>query len=77
MTNPAAPQITPRLLCETLAAAYLGRSKTCFRQDVAKGRLPQPSDRNGRRRLWDIRILDKHVDGLSGLAASSNSWDDI
>lgn len=66
----------PRLLNEETAAGYLGISKTSFRARWQKGTLPQPH-RDGRRLLWDIRLLDRYVDALSGISASSNSWDDL
>jgi len=68
---------TPRLLDEETAAAYLGISKSHFRKLWEKDRvLPQPH-RLGNRLLWDRRLLDRYVDALSGIAPSSNSWDDL
>lgn len=68
--------LTPRLVDEETAAAYLGRGRTRFREQVLRGQLPGPSDRNGNVRLWDIRILDRHVDQLSGIGPEPISdWD--
>lgn len=67
---------TPRLLSEDQAAAYLGISKTGFRQRWQKAELPQPH-RIGQRLLWDRRLLDRYVDALSGLGETSGSWDDV
>lgn len=66
----------PRLFDENTAAAYLGIGKTRFRQRWQAGELPQPH-RDGRRILWDRRLLDRYVDALSGLGATSGSWDDL
>jgi hypothetical protein len=43
------------------AAAYLGLGVKRFRDDVAKGLLPQPR-RHGRRLVWDKHALDKALD---------------
>ena len=67
----------PRLLCEEDAAAYLGRSRNKFRDGVAARVLLQPSDQNGNRKLWDRRVLDRHVDALSGIGEVDNPWDSL
>lgn len=67
--------IAPRLVDEDTAAAYLGRGRTRFREQVEKGLLPQPSDVNGNVKLWDLRILDQYVDQRSGLAPQTSGWD--
>lgn len=71
------PLDAKRLVSEKEAALYLGRSVTRFREGMRKFALPQPSDRNGRRRLWDRRLLDRHVDMLSGFENNQISWDDL
>lgn len=76
MTVPQ-PGITPRLLSEQQAAAYLGRSASRFREQVAARILPQPVTKNGNRRLWDVRLLDRYVDQLSGINDNSGSWDGL
>ncbi len=76
MARAALAPLSPRLIDEATAAAYLGRGRTTFRDQRAKGLLPPPSDRNGNIPLWDVRVLDRFVDSKSGLTASSNSWDD-
>jgi predicted DNA-binding transcriptional regulator AlpA len=68
--------LIPRLIDESSAAAYLGFSRTRFRDQVEAGALPQPVTRNGNRRLWDRHLLDRYVDALSGLADTSDSWAD-
>jgi hypothetical protein len=60
----------PRLLNADLAAAYVGVSKTTFLGDVGK-RWPLPISQ-GRRRVWDIRQLDEHVDQLAGVGEASD-----
>lgn len=67
--------ITPRLVDLATAAAYLGRGETKFREQVRRGELPAPSDKNGNVELWDIRILDQYVDQRSGLGADLKGWD--
>lgn len=69
--------LIPRLLNEDQAAAYLGRSRNAFRAQLARGELPQPSDRNGNRNLWDRQLLDRHVDLLSGIGDAENPWDSL
>lgn len=69
-------QLTPRLIDEETAAAYLGRGRTKFRDQVSRKQLPGPSDRNGNVPLWDVRLLDRHVDQLSGLMPGPvTGWD--
>ena len=65
-----------RLIGEADAARYLGRSKTTFREQVRAGKLPAPTDQSTRRRLWDKRVLDRHVDSLSATADTRNPWDE-
>lgn len=68
--------LTPRLVDEETAAAYLGRGRTKFRDQVSRKQLPGPSDRNGNVPLWDVRLLDRHVDQLSGIGSEPVSeWD--
>jgi len=66
----------PRLLDEDTAAAYLGIGKTRFRSRWQAREIPQPH-RDGKRLLWDRRLLDRYVDALSGLASNSGTWDDL
>lgn len=66
----------PRLLSEDQAAHYLGVGKTQFRKRWQERTYPQPV-KEGRRLLWDIKMLDRYVDALSGIGANSNSWDDL
>lgn len=72
----AIAEITPRLIDEATAAVYVGRSRSAFRDQVARGTLPAHSDSNGNVKLWDVRILDRYVDQRSGLGAPSSGWDD-
>lgn len=67
--------ITPRLVDEETAAAYVGRGRTKFREQVEKGLLPAHSDVNGNVKLWDLRRLDAHVDQLSGFGETLSEWD--
>jgi hypothetical protein len=56
--------LTPRLLCRDAAAAYLGISANHFEEHVADA---VPAIEIGRRKLWDIRALDRWLDERSGL----------
>ena len=76
MPRPNIAPLTPRLIDEVTAAAYIGRSRTAFRDQRARGELPAPSDKNGNVPLWDVRILDRFVDAKSGLGPETNSWGD-
>lgn len=75
-TRPNLAPLTPRLVDEVTAAAYIGRSRTAFREQRKRGLLPAPSDSNGNIPLWDVRVLDRFVDTKSGLVPQSNTWDD-
>ncbi|MEV4934576.1 hypothetical protein [Sphingobium sp. LSP13-1-1.1] len=67
--------IAPRLVDEETAAAYLGRGRTRFREQVKAHQLPGPADRNGNVDLWDLRALDRYVDQRSGIRSSLGEWD--
>lgn len=56
--------MTPRLLCREFAAAYLGISPNHFDEHVAESVKPIEL---GKRKLWDIRALDRWLDRQSGL----------
>lgn len=61
----------PRRLDEREAAAYLGISLSKFRVgwQAKVPRYPQPT-RDGGNVLWDIKVLDAHVDAESGFTAT-------
>ncbi|WP_274627590.1 helix-turn-helix transcriptional regulator [Arvimicrobium flavum] len=59
------PNLPPRGLSRTEAAAYVGVSASLFDQMVGDGRMPKPKEINGRR-VWDIRRVDKAFDELPG-----------
>jgi predicted DNA-binding transcriptional regulator AlpA len=59
--------LRPRLIKEDTAAAYLGISKTNFRQRWQRSEMPRPIT-IGTPLLWDLKLLDRYVDALSGLA---------
>jgi hypothetical protein len=56
--------LTPRLLSRDLAAEYCGVTPPTFDEHVA---TVIPPLEIGRRRLWDIRALDRYLDVRSGL----------
>lgn len=76
MARPHIAPLPPRLVDEVTAAAYIGRGRTAFREQRARGLIPAPSDFNGNVPLWDVRVLDRFVDVKSGIAPVSNSWGD-
>lgn len=55
--------MTPRLLCREAAAAYLGISANHFEDHVAAA---VPPVEIGKRKLWDVRALDRWLDRQSG-----------
>lgn len=56
------PGLTPRMLCREAAAEYCGISGTHFDTHV-----DVPPVEIGRRKVWDIRSLDRWLDQRSGL----------
>lgn len=68
--------IVPRLVDAETAAAYIGRGRTKFEDQVKKGELPAPSDQVGNVKLWDLRVLDRYVDRRSGFGSPALGWDD-
>ena len=66
--------MTPRLLSEDAAAAYLGVHRETFEQHVR----PQiPPIEIGTRKLWDLKTLDDWLDRQSGLIERlrpANQW---
>jgi hypothetical protein len=56
--------MTPRLLSEDAAAAYLGIHRVTFEEHV---RPHIPPVEIGARKLWDVKSLDAWLDQQSGL----------
>jgi hypothetical protein len=56
--------MTPRLLSRELAAEYCGVTPPTFDEHVVPS---VPPVELGRRRLWDVRALDRWLDEQSGL----------
>jgi excisionase family DNA binding protein len=68
------PNLPPRGLARTEAAAYVGVSATKFDEMVHDGRMP-PAKIIDSRRVWDIRKLDKAFDALPDAAEKNdNPW---
>jgi hypothetical protein len=65
--------LTPRLLSRDAAAAYCGVTAETFEQHVRPHVKPVEI---GARRLWDIKALDRWLDGRSGLAEALRPIDD-
>lgn len=69
--------LPPRGLSRLEAAAYVGISPTLFDQLVAEGLMPRPISM-GRRRIWDVRALDRAMDALAAKSHSDDGddkWD--
>lgn len=64
----------PRLLSEDQAAAYVGVSRETFRQLVKAGTYPQR--REGKRVLYDRRVIDRIEDMRSGLTGTDSASDE-
>lgn len=56
----------PRRMDAAMAAAYLGVGESTLRDGWPKGRYPAPI-RDGKRVLWDKRVLDQWADLTAGL----------
>jgi len=69
----------PRLMSADLAASYLGLSRTTFLDRVKVRRFPAPM-REGKRTLWDRRLIDRAIDlysGVSDAQAKESGWEDM
>lgn len=56
------PGLTPRLLSREAAAAYCGISPTTFDETIGEAVAPVELRR---RKLWDIKAIDRWIDGRS------------
>ena len=57
-----------RMLSETQAAKRCGISTTTFRRLVDSNIVPQPvSHPDVERNLWDVKVLDRYLDKISGI----------
>jgi hypothetical protein len=65
--------MTPRLLSEDAAAAYLGIHRETFEEHI---RPHIPPVEIGSRRLWDIKALDYWLDQQSGLVEALRPTED-
>lgn len=66
------PGLTPRLLGREAAAAYCGMSAGHF-----DAHCPVKPHEYGKRKLWDVRALDRWIDQGSGLDqpyTSNEEW---
>lgn len=70
------PNLPPRGLSRTEAAAYVGVSATKFDQMILDRRMPRPKRVDGRV-IWDRTALDRAFDALpdDGGQVSDNPWD--
>ncbi len=70
----------PARMGEDMASLYFGISLTAFRERVEAGTYPQPI-REGKRKLWSRRQLDRFVDEQFGLphegGPEDGTWDDL
>jgi predicted DNA-binding transcriptional regulator AlpA len=75
--SPLPPNLPPRCLRRTEAAAYIGVSPSLFDQMIYKGVMPKPL-RFGERVFWDRHAIDRAVDEMAARTspeAASNEWD--
>ena len=74
------PNLPPRGLTRTMAAAYTGVSPTLFDEMVKDDRMPKPKRINSRT-VWDIRAIDRAFDALPDEEGrqvnSANPWDQV
>lgn len=71
------PSLPPRLIARSIAAAYVGVSPNTFDQMIEGKLMPLPK-MVGKRKLWDVRELDRAVDELpSDDDPIVNSWDKL
>lgn len=65
----------PRGLDSAQAAAYVGQSKTTFLAYASRGIWPNPITL-GKRKIWDIKALNKAFDRLMGddQSSSADPW---
>jgi predicted DNA-binding transcriptional regulator AlpA len=80
--NALPPTLAPRLINRDAAAAYVSVSPTKFDEMVRNGSMPKPKRLSGRRKAWDVRVLDAAIDNLPDAANDNNnndntSWDDF
>ncbi|WP_417491831.1 helix-turn-helix transcriptional regulator [Maricaulis sp.] len=66
------PEISPRGLNRSQAAAYIGVSPGLFDEMVNDGRMP-PSREINARRVWDIREVDMAFDDLPHAPRPANT----
>jgi hypothetical protein len=64
--------LAPRLLPKTKAAAYCSLSTSGFDDWRRKGLMPEPIPGTTR---WDVKLLDKAIDKLSGLSEPESPQD--
>lgn len=65
----------PARLGEDMAAAYLGVSKTTFRDRWQRRTYPQPI-REGKRLLWSRTQLDRFVEQQFGIDGDNDNGDE-
>lgn len=70
MTRPRSRQVLQRLVSIHDAAEYVGRSETVFRAEVLPFLTPVPV---GKRKLVDLRQLDRWVDDQLAIASARNA----
>jgi hypothetical protein len=65
--------MTPRLLSREAAAAYCGMSPNHFDDEISHA---VPALKFGRRKLWDVKALNRWLDERSGLAHATRPVDE-
>jgi predicted DNA-binding transcriptional regulator AlpA len=63
-----ANDVSPRLLTQKAAAAYVGVSTPTFAKWVMEGIFPGPAERT---KMWDRKAIDLALHKLSGIEATA------
>ncbi|RWK41123.1 XRE family transcriptional regulator [Mesorhizobium sp.] len=69
----ALPPSDRRVFGRPEAASFVGASVGYFDKLVRAGIMPQPLSLPGGVKRWDVRALNKALDGLSGISESEDS----
>jgi predicted DNA-binding transcriptional regulator AlpA len=73
------PNLAPRLISRTAAAAYVSVAPNTFDAMVRDGRMPKPRILSPGRKAWDLRLLDQAIDRLpqdGEMIDDNDGWDD-
>ncbi len=72
----ALPPSSRRCFNRSEAASYVGVSASHFDKLVRNGKMPRPHMLLGRK-VWDVKILDRFVDHISGLTLDGSDQEEL